>query len=65
MDSLTATRKIREWESGRGVEATPIVALTAHALKEHEEKSIEAGCNGHITKPIKKAKLLEVLSKYA
>ncbi len=39
MDGLTATRKIREWEKKKGANPTPILALTAHPLKEHEEKS--------------------------
>jgi CheY-like chemotaxis protein len=64
MDGYTATKKIREWEKEQSAKPTPIVALTAHALKEHEEKSREAGCNGHITKPIKKAKLLETIAQY-
>jgi len=65
MDGLTATRKIREWEAEQSLSRTPIVALTAHALKEHEEDSKEAGCDGHITKPIKKAVLLETLKEYS
>jgi len=38
-----------------------IIALTAHALKEDEQRSFDMGCNGHLTKPIKKKVLLEVL----
>lgn len=65
MDGYTATRKIREWEKNMGMAAVPIVALTAYALKEDEQKSLAAGCTGHMTKPIKKAKLLEALAEYA
>lgn len=65
MDGLTATREIRQWELQQGADPTPIVALTAHALKEHDQKSIEAGCNGHITKPIKKAALIKAINQYA
>ncbi len=64
MDGYTATKKIREWEKEQRIEPTPIIALTAHALKEHEDKSKETGCNGHVTKPIKKAKLLETIKQY-
>ena len=53
MDGYSATRAIREWEREAGAPATPIVALTAHALKEDTQKSIDAGCNGHITKPLR------------
>ncbi|NQT74035.1 MAG: PAS domain S-box protein [Chloroflexi bacterium] len=63
-DGYTATAEIREWENERELEATPIVALTAHATTDDEHKSIEAGCDGHLTKPIKKAKLLESILKY-
>ncbi|KJU84221.1 Signal transduction response regulator, receiver region domain protein [Candidatus Magnetobacterium bavaricum] len=65
MDGYTATMKIREWENEQGVEATPIVALTAHALKEHEQRSCEVGCNGHVTKPVKKVTLVNTIRKYA
>ncbi|RMG01224.1 MAG: response regulator [Nitrospirae bacterium] len=65
MDGYTATREIRKWEKENNLEPTPIVALTAHALKEEEEKSIQAGCDAHLTKPIKKARLLEAIGEYA
>lgn len=47
MDGLEATRRLRSMGYRR-----PIVALTAHALKEEVEKSIAAGCDLHLTKPI-------------
>ncbi len=58
MDGYAATRAIRAWEREQGRGPTPIVALTAHAIKEHTERSLEAGCTAHLTKPIKKATLL-------
>ena len=64
MDGYTATREIRQWETAEGRPAVPIIALTAHALKEDEQKSFDAGCNGHLTKPIKKTKLLAALAEY-
>jgi len=64
MDGLTATKKIREWEKKNSSKPTPVLALTAHALQEHKEKSKEAGCDGHVTKPIKKAVLFEAIEKY-
>ncbi|MBI5748360.1 MAG: response regulator, partial [Nitrospinae bacterium] len=55
MDGYTSTKIIRKWEAEKGAEFTPIIALTAHALKEDEQKSLDAGCTSHLTKPIKKA----------
>jgi len=64
MDGYTATKKIRKWEKEQEAEATPIVALTAYATREETQKSIDAGCNAHLSKPIKKAKLLRAIQEY-
>jgi two-component system sensor histidine kinase/response regulator len=64
MDGLAATKSIREWERQEGVSRTPIIALTALALKEEATRIFEAGCNAHMTKPIKKSTLLDILSAY-
>jgi CheY-like chemotaxis protein len=65
MDGYTATQTIRQWEQEQGDrDRTPIIALTAHALAEHAQKSREAGCDGHLTKPIKKKVLLSALEEY-
>lgn len=64
MDGLTATKTIRRWEREQDLPPTPIVALTALALKEETAKIFEAGCNSHITKPVKKSTLLEVIQAY-
>ena len=65
MDGYSATQAIRNWEKAQGCAPTPIVALTAHALAGDAEKSLEAGCNGHVTKPIKKPKLMETIAQFA
>lgn len=59
MDGYTATRKLRESNYTR-----PILALTAHAMPEERIKTRDAGCNGHITKPIDTAQLLSVLEAH-
>lgn len=64
MDGHTATKRIREWESQSGAKPTPIIALTAHAFKEEMEKSLEAGCSDHLTKPIRKQTLLDTIKKW-
>ncbi len=64
MDGYTATREIRKWEKEKDLASTPIIALTAHALKGDAEKSIKAGCDGHTTKPIRKNILLKTIFEY-
>lgn len=61
MDGLTATRLIRQFENETGRRRTPIAAITAHALPEHKADSINAGCDYHITKPLKKKELLSLI----
>jgi len=62
MGGYEATAEIRRIEAAQSRPMTMIVAFTAHALKEDEQRSLDAGCNGHLTKPIKKKALLEALS---
>ncbi len=64
MDGLTATRTIRKWEQEQDLPAVKIVALTALALKEESARIIEAGCNAHMTKPLKRITLLELLTAF-
>ncbi|MFC1508885.1 ATP-binding protein [Candidatus Omnitrophota bacterium] len=61
MDGLEATKTIRAWEQDKEAVATPIIALTAHAYKEDVKKSIDSGCNDHLSKPISKKNLLEAI----
>jgi two-component system, sensor histidine kinase and response regulator len=61
MDGYEATRAIRAWEREHDLPPTQVIALTALALKEDGVKILDAGCNAHMTKPIKKHTLLEVL----
>ncbi len=49
MDGLAATRILRQDESLKDL---IIIALTAHAMKGDEQKVMEAGCNGYMSKPI-------------
>ena len=64
MDGYTATRTIRRWEEENSRPSTPIIALTAYALKDDDAKSLAAGCDAHMTKPIKQSLLLEKISEY-
>lgn len=64
MDGYTATKEIRKWEKEKRLKETSILALTAHALVKHTQKSFEAGCNAFLAKPIKKTDLLAAIRKY-
>lgn len=64
MDGLDACKEMRTWEDEQGKIPTPIVALTAHGFAGDKVRSLEAGCDGHITKPIEKKDLLEALEKH-
>lgn len=61
MDGLTATRTIRAWEKANDRPPTPIVALTASALKGDREMCLAAGCTAFLTKPIKQDVLLQAI----
>jgi PAS domain S-box-containing protein len=61
MDGLTATKIMRAWEVANDREATPIIALTASALKGDREMCLSAGCTAFLTKPIKQAVLLHAI----
>ncbi len=63
MDGETATRRMRAWEAATGRPPTPIIALTASALKGDREKCLAAGCTGFLTKPIKQAMLLTAIAE--
>ncbi len=65
MDGYAATRAVREWEARTGRSRTPIVALTAHAFAEDRVKSLEAGCDGHLTKPLSADRLLQAIAEHA
>jgi CheY-like chemotaxis protein len=59
LDGLQATAILRQKSY-----SDPIIAITAHAMKEDRERCLEAGCNDHIAKPFKKADLLRIISQY-
>lgn len=61
MDGYEAAQRIRELCP----RAPQIVALTAHALKSDEERSLKLGMNGHLSKPIRADLLRKVLEKAA
>ncbi len=60
MDGYAATRQIRTLPSDAA--NVPIVAMTANAFEEDKQKTIRAGMNAHIAKPIEAGRLMETLS---
>ena len=65
MDGLTATRTIRSWETTQQRSATPIIALTASALKGDRETCLASGCTTYLSKPIKQDVLLRAIQEHA
>ena len=61
VDGLTAARRIRALKR---LQHLPIIAMTAHAMAGDREKSLEAGMNDHVTKPIDPALLFRALLKW-
>ncbi len=61
VDGYEATTTIRNWERENKRRRTPIVALTASALEEAVQRTKAAGCDAHVTKPVKKSTLLDAI----
>ncbi len=63
MDGFEATRRIRQWEKQGGVARTPIVALTASAMKGDREACLKEGMDDYLTKPIVMQGLFSLLER--
>ena len=63
MDGYEATEIIRETEAQKNKKRTLIIALTANALKEDEQKCIQAGMDYYLSKPINEKLLISILEK--
>lgn len=61
MDGLTLTRKLKSDPQTKDI---PIIALTAFAMKGDEERALEAGCDGYLSKPLDTRALPIVVAKH-
>ena len=57
-DGYSAVQLIREWEKAQQRHRTPTIALTAQSLDEAVKAVQQAGCDMHLSKPLRKAMLL-------
>ncbi len=64
LDGLSAVREIRRRETAFFRERTPVVAVTAHAFEEEAERCLEAGCDGYLSKPIRREELLATIATH-
>ncbi len=64
MGGFDATARIREREAA-GVPHTPVIAMTAHAMKGDRERCLKAGMDGYLSKPVHAPDLVEVLIHHA
>ncbi|NNJ27455.1 PAS domain-containing hybrid sensor histidine kinase/response regulator [Alienimonas chondri] len=65
LDGLRATAELRRIEEARGLPRTPVLALTAHALKGDRERCLQAGMDGYLSKPINVHELIGALERHA
>ncbi len=61
VDGYEATAAIRKWERENKAARTPIIALTAAAMSGDMQRSLDAGCDFHVTKPVSKSVLLNLI----
>ena len=61
MDGWTATAEIKKIEEVKDI---PIIALSAHAMPEHRDRAIKAGCSDYDTKPVDIKRLLSKMAQY-
>jgi CheY-like chemotaxis protein len=61
INGYEAIRQIRSWERDHGLPRTPIIALTAAVPEDSLQESLEAGCDSHLSKPVRRSTLLNTL----
>jgi signal transduction histidine kinase/CheY-like chemotaxis protein len=64
MDGYETVRRFRAWEMETGRTRIPVIAVTAHALRDDREKTIAAGMDDYVTKPVRVTTLADVLGRW-
>ncbi|MEM8651386.1 MAG: response regulator [Pseudomonadota bacterium] len=64
MNGIEATQAIRQYEAEEGLPKTPIICITAHALKGDREKYLEAGMDDYLSKPLSVEALRKAVSRW-
>ena len=64
LDGYAATREIRALPSEHLINSTPVIALTAHAMLNNDQKCFDAGMNDFLSKPVRIKEMKDVLGKW-
>jgi CheY-like chemotaxis protein len=65
MDGYQSGALIRAWEADHHKKPIPMIALSANAMLEDIQKSLQNGFNQHVSKPVKRDVIIAVIQQYA
>lgn len=64
MPEMSGFEAVKRIKTDKELQIIPVIAFTAHALKEEEEEIMALGCNGFLRKPLSRSQLVMALTKY-
>lgn len=65
LDGIEVTRMIRAGEAGETARATPVIAITAHAMHGDRDRFLRAGMDGYLSKPILFKELSQMVQRFS
>ena len=65
LDGMEASRQFRQWEADTGATPTPILAITASAMKGDRERFAEVGMDGYLAKPFNAEQLYRMVEQFS